>query len=201
MLSSIAISTNISQILLWSFLYLYQGYPHHVKHKDILLAFFNVGIVGLSIYAFLMQANIINMCRYGIALQFSIFYILQEYWAYFVHKTFHKWKWGYNNIHSIHHSYKGDHFITSFIMHPLEAIVFIAGSFLVGPIILHLCGFSLSYYAVLSWAIAGLFYSTWSHTGIKIVYGPSTQYHKDHHIYYNINFGSAMTKYFIWSAY
>jgi sterol desaturase/sphingolipid hydroxylase (fatty acid hydroxylase superfamily) len=51
-------------------------------------------------------------------------FILSDFLAYFIHLYFHKNRFLYKQIHSIHHAEKNPTWISTLVMHPFEMITF-----------------------------------------------------------------------------
>lgn len=72
-----------------------------------------------------------------IPVQIILLILWEDIWFYSAHRIFHKWKWGFRNIHSIHHMWTDSHSFVSLYSHPVEHILcnlwpVFSGGFVVG---------------------------------------------------------------------
>ncbi len=132
-----------------------------------------------KIYINNTSINIIN-----IIISFYISSICADIWFYTLHKTFHKTKFLYKNIHAQHHIYVEPFALAGLECHILEHIFINMSSIIIGPYILSINNI-LDYYFIYLWLILIAYNTCTSHSGYKI-FG---NYHFEHHLYRNKHYG------------
>lgn len=159
------------------------------QDKYIKKSLFNYIMMNLLIYSYISLINIEStkpsMSEYFT--QIGFYYLCQELYFYWVHRLFHinpLFKW----IHSVHHRTYANNYITAFYMHPLEIILLVLPSSIIGSFICLLTNHKVYKLCMLGWMITGMFYILWSHTGLNFWWMPSTEYHWKHHKYLKYNF-------------
>ena len=128
-----------------------------------------------------------------VIIQTGFFYLVQEFYMYFVHRFMHWSKICYNWIHRLHHTAKAECFTTAMYMSPIEILLHIFPDLMIGPIIFHFYYGYIYKEAFAIWTCLATFYFIWSHSGADSQYMPSVQHHWLHHKYYTVNYGTWLT--------
>jgi sterol desaturase/sphingolipid hydroxylase (fatty acid hydroxylase superfamily) len=121
---------------------------------------------------------------FNIIISFYISSICADIWFYILHKTFHKTRFLYKNIHSKHHIYVEPFALAGLECHIVEHIFINIVSSVIGPYVLSINNM-LDYNFIYLWLILIAYSTCTSHSG----YNFFSNHHFDHHIYMNKHYG------------
>ncbi|KAJ1873015.1 C-4 sterol methyl oxidase [Coemansia sp. RSA 990] len=131
------------------------------------------------------------------ALQIAVFFVLEDFWHYWIHRLFH---WGplYRKVHKVHHEFSAPFGMTAEYAHPLETVIFGQGT-IGGPVLY--CYFVGSVHAVTMflWISLRLFQAIDAHSGYDfpwslhnfLPFWAGADHHDYHHAAFVNNFSSS----------
>ncbi|KAJ1922012.1 C-4 sterol methyl oxidase [Mycoemilia scoparia] len=131
------------------------------------------------------------------AFQIGVFFVLEDFWHYWIHRTFH---YGplYRYVHKVHHEFSAPFGMTAEYAHPIETIVFGQGTIL-SPLLY--CKFVGTVHAVtmLAWIWLRLFQAVDAHSGYDfpwslhnfLPFWAGADHHDYHHMAFVNNFSSS----------
>jgi len=127
--------------------------------------------------------------------QVSIFFIMEDFYVYWLHRYMHENKWFYKNIHKVHHEFKAPFGIAGEYAHPIETLLLGFGT-LYGPAI-----FGSHLLTVWIWTIIRTFEVVDVHSGYDfpwslnnwLPYYAGAQFHDFHHRTFVGNYSTTFT--------
>ena len=130
----------------------------------------------------------------SIILQIAFFFIVEDYFNYWIHRWLHQ-PWWYKHVHSVHHRYDAPFALVAAYAHPFEVVAQAIPTFL-GPLAVapHL-------YTLMLWQVFRNFEAIDIHSGYELPYSlknliPSyagAKHHDYHHYMHSGNFASVFT--------
>jgi methylsterol monooxygenase len=132
-----------------------------------------------------------------IALQVSVFFIVEDTWHYWGHRVLHT-PWLYKNIHKQHHKYAAPFGLTAEYAHPVE-VAFTGAGTVGSPIVWAYFMGNLHLVTVLLWIVLRLLQAVDSHSGYDFPWSlrhfmpfwSGAEHHDDHHKYFTGNYASS----------
>ncbi|TNC79798.1 MAG: hypothetical protein C9356_17195 [Oleiphilus sp.] len=127
---------------------------------------------------------------YEFVWQITLFFILDDFLYYWMHRKMHENKWLLKNVHSVHHQVRNPSAIAGNYFHWIE-LLFTAGLVLVGPILL-----SSHIEVVYVWLFLRQWQAVDGHTGYQFRWNPlswlpfyhGAKFHDLHHETYKGNY-------------
>ena len=116
--------------------------------------------------------------------QFAIYTIIADQWFYWTHRTMHRVKYFYNNIHYIHHQWTYPIAVRTIYAHPIEHIITNIGSIVLPPLI-----YPTSVNFLIFWVSLATFNAVVGHSGIRFPIFANEK-HDLHHRFLNCNYGT-----------
>jgi len=134
----------------------------------------------------------------SILAQILIFFIIEDFWFYWIHRLLH-YGWFYKNIHKIHHEHSAPFGIAAEYAHPVESVILGIGTAL-GPMIIGLYS-GIHLITLWVWLVARLWQTVDVHSGYNFPWSPNhfipfwggAEFHDHHHMAFLGNYASTFT--------
>jgi len=137
-----------------------------------------------------------------IAYQVALFFVMEDAWHYWAHRTLHSFPVLYKRIHKLHHEFSAPFGLAAEYAHPAEILILGIGT-VGGPILwCWLSGGNLHLFTMYIWIILRLFQAVDAHSGYDF---PWSLQHwlpvwsgADHHDFHHMNFLGCYSTSFRW---
>lgn len=135
---------------------------------------------------------------YVMAYQIAIFFVLEDTWHYWTHRSMHSVPFLYKNIHKIHHQYSAPFGLAAEYASPIEVLVLGIGT-VVGPIAWCAVTGQLHILTMYVWIVLRLFQAIDAHSGYEfpwslhhfLPFWAGADHHDTHHEKFIGNYSSS----------
>lgn len=137
-----------------------------------------------------------------IAYQVALFFVLEDAWHYWAHRTLHSIPVLYKRIHKLHHEFSAPFGLAAEYAHPIEILVLGIGT-VGGPLLwCWLSGGNLHLFTMYIWIMLRLFQAVDAHSGYDFPWSLQHWFPvwsgADHHDFHHMNFLGCYSTSFRW---